>query len=537
MLDQSEPRGGTHMSLCAREKAAFRRHLDVAVSQSRADRGMSVVEVAMAVAVLLIVLLPTAVLVNNGILTTNGQRLRVEADNLATANLEKVQQEAASGPLSGGTTTFTYQSRAGSQLTVFKVVTQFTPLSQSGGSSNYTTVCQNGGSTQLQIWSVTATVTWTSMHGEVPVSETTDVAPGQAGAADLADGEIAIPVKDVSGNPIAAAINYYATPNGTGAAAWLSAWLTSNGDASTLPGIPGNTGTTGCGVVTGLPVAATGTYPSIPQWTWTVQLSGNTGYVATTEQSDANPAGPPLSGPITLHPGQISYALNRYNQQFQMAIGVQTSVTLQTLKQTGGTCEPVGGTWATGTPVTTPPASCDNNLVAPLSDLPITVANPGVGPTGQYTFGSNSLNTTQMLLYPFTSGYSIWSGDMVESNPGDAPSGTPIYAPDSAVTLPITLLSTTASVIVPVYPLNLTVTLGSATPTATEIDGAAYVYTLNPVSGGTSATGIPLGQYQINAPSMVGSLFVWITPTGTCQSASQLTVCSSITTPVITVTE
>jgi hypothetical protein len=241
-----------------------------------------------------------------------------------------------------------------------------------------------------------------------------------------------------------------------------------------------------------------------------------------------------------LHPGQISYALNRYNQQFQMAIGVQTSVTLQTLNfAIGGItiCEPVGGTWATHIPVTTPPASCINGD-APLSDLPITVANPGVGPTGQYTFGSNSLSTTQMLLYPFASGYSIWSGDMVESNPGDAPSGLPIYAPDSAVTLPITVGSITASVLVPVYPLSLKIVSGATTPTATEIDGAAYVYTLNPDTLGTSATGMPLGQYQINAPGMVGSLFVWITPTGTCSSPTQLTVlCPSPSTAQITVTE
>jgi len=97
------------MSLCAREKGTLRRRLDVVLVDSRADGGMSIVEVVMAIMVLLIVLLPSAMLINRGIISTNGQRLRVEADNLATANLEKVQEEAESGPLSGGTTTFTYQ--------------------------------------------------------------------------------------------------------------------------------------------------------------------------------------------------------------------------------------------------------------------------------------------------------------------------------------------------------------------------------------------------------------------------------------------
>jgi Tfp pilus assembly protein PilV len=76
---------------------------------------MSVIEVVLAIVVLIIVLLPASILINNAILASNDQRLKVEADNLATANLEKVQQEAQSGPLSGGTTSFTYQSRSGSQ--------------------------------------------------------------------------------------------------------------------------------------------------------------------------------------------------------------------------------------------------------------------------------------------------------------------------------------------------------------------------------------------------------------------------------------
>jgi len=161
-----------------------------------------------------IVLLPASILINNAILASNDQRLKVEADNLATANLEKVQQEAQSGPLSGGTTSFTYQSRSGSQYTVFTVTTQFTPLSESGGVSSFTTVCQNGGATQLQIWSVTATVRWQGMRGARPVTVTTDVAPGEAGAADLLDGEIAIPVNGVNGTPISTPINYYVTRMG-----------------------------------------------------------------------------------------------------------------------------------------------------------------------------------------------------------------------------------------------------------------------------------------------------------------------------------
>jgi hypothetical protein len=345
-------------------------------------------------------------------------------------------------------------------------------------------------------------------------------------------------VNGVNGTPISTPINYYVTPNGTGASAWLSAWLSANGDSTSLPGIPGNTGTTGCGVVTGLPVAATATYPQIAQWTWTVELTPNPGYVATTEASDANPAGPPLSAPITLHEGEISYALNTNSQQFQVAIGVLTTVNLQTLNFATTPalvtqCEPATGIWTTGTPTSTPPPSCDDSAATPLTAVPITVANPGVGPTGQYTFGSNTQSTAQMLLYPFASGYSVWSGEMPESNPGDAPSGSPLYAPDSGVTLPIGT-STTATVVVPVYPLDLKVT-GPNSPTATETDGAAYSYTPNPPISGVSSTGMPLGQYKITATGMTlpwpTQFYVWITPTGICESQTQLSLPSPCSHP------
>jgi hypothetical protein len=497
---------------------------------------MSIIEVVLAVAVIIIVLLPASILMNNSLLSSNDQRLKIEADNLATANLEKVQQEAESGPLSGGTTSFTYQSRSGGQYTIFTVVTQFTPLSQAGGAFQLTTICQNQGTTQLQIWSVTATVTWRGMRGARPVTETTEVAPGESGAADLSNGEIAIPVNGVNGTPITTAINYYVTPSGTGAAGWL----TSNG--YTAAGIPGNTGTTGCGVVTGLPVAGTTAYPDIPQWSWTVELAPNTtpapGYVATTEASDSNPAGPPLSGPITLHAGEISYALNSNSGQFQVAVGVQTAVTLQTLNFATTPalvtqCEPANGTWVNGNPSHPyiPPASCDNTAV-PFADLPVTVANSGIGPTGQYTFGNTNQSIAQlgMLLYPFASGYSVWAGEMPESNPGAAPSGSPLYAPDSGVA-PLIGTSTSATVVVPVYPLDLTV---SGNTTATEVDGAGYGYALN-LAGSASNTGMPLGQYEIT-PSAT-PLYVWITPSGICKAsaqrtATQLGVCPLTTSPI-----
>jgi hypothetical protein len=174
---------------------------------------------------------------------------------------------------------------------------------------------------------------------------------------------------------------------------------------------------------------------------------------------------------------------------------------------------------ATGSATLTFSSGADSS-VTPAADLPITVSNPGVGPTGQYTFGNATQNIAQMLLYPFTSGYSVWAGDMPESNPGDAPSGTPIYTPNSGVNLPIGT-STSATVVVPVYPL----VDNAPGATATEVDGDGAGYSL-----GTTGAGLPLGQYQITP-----SLYVWITPTGTCSSPTELvTPCGTPSTNPIT---
>jgi hypothetical protein len=471
--------------------------------------------------VLTIVLLPTTLIINRGINGTNQERLVVEASNLATANLEKIQQEASSGALAGGTQHFTYVTRSGGQSTTFTVTTQFTALAQSGGQSAFSTVCQNGGTTLLQIWSVTATVTWPGMNGAPAVTQSTEVAPGQTGAADLEDGEIAIGVRDILGNWITTPINYYVTPTGTGAAAWLSAYLAANSLPSTDLGIPGNTGTTGCGVVLGLPTAATLSYPSIPQWTWTVTLSPNPGYVDVTEGSDVIPPGDPTSAPVSLHSGQISYAVDRFSQEFQMASGITTAVSFQALNF-GASCEPVGGTWTASNPSNpyVPPASCDDNAVAAAADLPMSVLNAQIPPSGKFAFGTATQSISSVLLYPFASGYSVFAGDQPESNPGYLSGGLPAYGSDTAVTLPISSAVSTATVTVPVYPLTINVSSGTATPTATETDGAAYTFTLNSVVGGKSVSGVPLGQFQIQAAGMVGTQYVWMTPTGICHQAT-----------------
>jgi Tfp pilus assembly protein PilV len=441
--------------------------------------GMTLVEVLVALLVLTIVLVPAFTVLTHGMDATNTTRLRVEATSLATTALEQVQHEAEFSPPVGGTTTV---SQSIGQET-FTVSTTFTPIAEAGGS--FETICQSGSSaTDLQIWLVSAAVSWNKMAGAAPVIQTTEVAPGTTGAANLADGEIAVSVDGLDGQPLRTApINYTITP------------VRVAGSASLPPTITGNTGMTGCGV-------ALAVNPN-PDFQWSVTLTPNPGYVSTTEQSDVNPAGPPsIAAPLTVDAGQVT----QLQQPFQVAEGVTVTPTLQTVNFTTGTPDPA---------------------VPAVSDMPITVQSSGILPNGQYIFGDGTSAVTSMLLYPFASGYSLWAGDMPESDPSYVPNGatTPLYSPppNTVVTLPITS-ATTAAVTLPVYPLTIS-TLAGSVLTATEVDGSGYTYDLTPPSpAGTSATGLGLGQYQVTSSlaGVASNIFVWITPSGVYYSATEM---------------
>jgi prepilin-type N-terminal cleavage/methylation domain-containing protein len=447
------------------------------------DAGMTLVEVLVALLVLSLVVLPATKALTSSLGATNVQRLRVEATGIATTALEEVQHEAEFTPPVGGTTSTT-QSVGGE---TFSVATTFTPVDEAGGS--YTTVCQSSsGGSQLQIWLVSASVSWTNMHGASPVVQTTEVAPGTIGASDLADGEIAVAVDGLNGDPLtSAAINYRVAP------------VLVAGSGSLPPTVTGNTGDTGCGVALGLDAS--------PDFQWVVTLTPNPGYVATSEASDQSPAGPPATlSPLTVEPGEVT----QLQQPFQVAAGDTATVTFET----------VGFSSTSPDPLTPDPA------VLPASDIPVTVASSGIVPNGQFTFGNASTPVTSMLLYPFASGYSLWSGDAPDSDPSYVPAGenppTPLYANGAASTLSVSP-GGAQSLVVPVYPLSVSAPAGS-TPSATEVGGAGYSYALNapPAAGGDSSTGLPLGQYAVSAGGSATPVYVWITPSGCYESSSEM---------------
>jgi len=456
------------------------------------DAGITMIECIIALVIISTVLLAGVLEINVALTTSNQQRYRIEATNLAVATLEQVQQEAAAGTINPVQTTYPPQNVASQ---TFFVSTQYTVEQQNNGL--VTSICTSTLSTDSsEIWQVSATVTWNGMQGQQPLTETTEVAPGAASAQQLADGELAIEVVGLTGTPLTTPVNFSVTPVAVG------------GGETVYPGAPIpsglNTGNDGCGIVTDL--------STDPDWNYVVTLTQNTGWVSAGELSDAN--SDPATATLSVSAGQVS----RLSTPFQVALGANTTPTLQPVTYS-----------CPGAPV----PSCYSATFAPDASLPVTFANPSL-PNGQYTFGSGSSAVPAELLYPFANGYSVFAGDMSQSNPGYVPlippgnttqlySGSPSPSP---VSLSVTSQQS-ASIKVPVYDLSLKVSgaIAGASLTATEQGGSSLAYTLNPPNlvSGLSDTGMPLGQFLLSASNgLAGTPYVWITPSGVYQSSTQM---------------
>ena len=110
-------------------KRSRRRGLEV--TSSRGDEGVTLIELLVAVVVILIVLVPTAIFIIQAQKAVSAEHLRAEAINVATRQLETLQLEAAQGTLPTGSSTVTYPvAEAGSRVTKFKVKTSWTVITQ-----------------------------------------------------------------------------------------------------------------------------------------------------------------------------------------------------------------------------------------------------------------------------------------------------------------------------------------------------------------------------------------------------------------------
>jgi prepilin-type N-terminal cleavage/methylation domain-containing protein len=172
----------------------------------------------------------------------------------------------------------------------------------------------------------------------------------------------------------------------------------------------------------------------------------------------------------------------------------------------------------------------------PATGLPVTVYNSGLPVTG-----TDGPITSATPLFPYSS-YNVWAGVCPEANPNAVLStGLPMYA-----TQPLTTVSMTAgqasSVVVPLYPLTVTVSSASNKPLSavsfsaveTAYPQAKYPCTstntyplLNPSGPGSTTTGMPLGYFTVKVSAIDNGVAVsntasptkvLVTPTGATAS-------------------
>lgn len=174
----------------------------------------------------------------------------------------------------------------------------------------------------------------------------------------------------------------------------------------------------------------------------------------------------------------------------------------------------------------------------PAGNIPLALDNTGldvrpydVSPTPALTGGTE----TVAPLFPYTSGYDIWSGSCAYNDPGGVTSSSnPIYPGAPPPPLVTMTPGQSSSVTVPMQPIAVKVShngspVSGASITAVEDDPspcASPSYTLTATdSNGSSLTELPYGQYMVTA--MAGSLtsataYVWVTPSGLLAESGQV---------------
>ncbi|MGO9964717.1 MAG: hypothetical protein ACLPUG_15005 [Acidimicrobiales bacterium] len=451
-------------------------------SSTRGDEGVTLIELLVAVSVIVIVLIPTAVFIIQAQKAVAATHLRAEAINVATKQLETLQLEAGQGELPTGTSTTTYPvAEAGSRITDFKVKTSWTVITQGSNQS----ICVSGADVAQQIWFVTAVVTWPQMDGAAPVVQTTEIAPAQAGAVQQFAGEVAVRLTYDGTDP------FLSYP--------VSATITANWQGSGAPpAVPTGTFTTETATT-----AATSTQVSDGcivfqnvdaysdadgSYNYTISFAGNTGpppLVTGGEQADSNPGGALHLIVNSLAPG-VPDTIN-------VTIDTGSPLTVGYYTGAGGNCT-TSSTLAAPLPSNGVPVSVDNSYLAAY--YPTTDTWPAFG----------TAPITSLLLFPWSGVTSLWTGDQAYSATGGS--------------CPVNAAGGPASVYLQVYPLDLTVTGAASSMTAKEVSGGGQAMNLNFTSPGVWDTSLPLGEYSLShdgsATPNVSPAYVWVTPSGLC---------------------
>jgi Tfp pilus assembly protein PilV len=428
--------------------------------------GFTVLEVVVAMTILVVALLASAMMFSNGIIVSGNTRNRVVAANLATQAMEDVRGKAADPAqftsIPQGQTVF-----AGPTQLVNGIQFKVTQNVQFVGQNSSTSSCDSPGATTGQILRVSQVVTWPNMGGTKSVRSVTTLAP-PVGAYSASSGSIAAKVYDSTGAP-AQNVNIQAVGPTT---------------------VSQQTTDEGCAYFAFLPVG-----------TYTVTVIEGTGV------GDQEVTAPAQSASVSV--GQTA------SLQFQYDTAAAVTVTF---------------------PPGPPP---------PASGIPVSVANTGLQPYGQFTYAAG---TTTASIYPYANGYTVFAGNCTDNNPlGKDTNRTPLYptaAPAVLNTPPNGSATGLASLYtVAIHVQNSTaVAVGNTVPTAAETTGFGVPYTAVCTSGtangsaptlglattnatGDSVTALPLGHFTLRAtctkpaaacPSAnrVGTLNVWVKPDG-----------------------
>jgi prepilin-type N-terminal cleavage/methylation domain-containing protein len=465
----------------------------------RDDAGMTLIECVVAIALLVIVLVPTTLFVIEGQRSAAEAHLEAEATSLADQSLNGLQAEASRGNLPAGFQTQVQTvDEVGGKRTIYTISTTWTPIVQ--GTDKSICAAGVGVSVAQQIWLVTATVTWNGMGGASPVTATSEIAPGTAGGLQQSAGELAVSLDDglfttKAGNPtpipqLFTGSSVTATLTGT--------W--SNTLNPTPPAVPSgefitetkasinstNSAFDGCLIFQNLDVQV--------GWTYTLSFAGNGSITQAQEFSDDNPNGAYTFGPITLEAGVPQVMTVNLNTGTQITISYT-----QGSPPPGASC-----TTAPSGPLTAP---------ATTSEIPITVNNSGLTYTNNdwVAYKTGGPTFSQVYLYPsYSSVTSIWTGDGPNSEQASPCQVSPASGLPQTVYLQL-------------YDLRMTVSgAGASNISGTEVGGTVgAAYALSAPSGATSATDLPLGEYTLSdgagaVTSGGNPATVWVTEKGNC---------------------
>ena len=525
------------MSLWTRRKGAFRRRRDVAAMRParraahrlglrRGDAGFGIVEAVVSVAILALIITPITRLVITTDQAANNMHLRAEAADIATQALETAQYQTANGlnPTAGITSSTQYSG--GDPFTVS------IDWELAAGTAASTFCSGTAGTLSSRIWTVKAMVNWgraPGQHGSVTL--TTLVSPALADLADNNAAAIAVPIYNADDATLETGVSINVSVLGSCSPLSVCTGQTIPGNETTSG--TANSGSTGCAVFTNL-YAGTG-------WTYTVTVTPPSPYVDPSELSAAATAsGLPIRIGVGVQANTVTVVAN---PNIILAPGSSQTVKFQTYNFGGGSTSSV-------VPAPYLPISVESSTLLCSTVAPNTCVLGNGTSTGAFNTSSASAQPALLFPGPTVTGaspnYSAWAGDQADSIPTFSVNGSAAYGTDTPTVFQ-SQPNGSGTLTLPVYPLSLTLTIPSGTVSAmTAADaGGGDTFALNPTSGtlsngGTSATGLPIGQFHIQGTWSAGvfpTLYVWILPSGVCSSTTEMTApCTTPTTSAIAVT-